>query len=231
VGRSATVDDDALLAEQLEYYRQRAPEYDRTATPPDDPLAPFGAEIAAALDRFAPRGDVLEIASGTGGWTLRLLSHASHVTALDAAPEMHEIARAKLGDDPRVRFVVADVFTCQPDRAYDVVFFANWLSHVPPARFSAFWDIVARAIRPDGRVFLIDERVDAWRHEALHEQPIADRSVPIVQRTLSDGTSFRVVKVFWDEAELTRALGDLGWAIRAHPVGPFLWAEGERAGR
>jgi SAM-dependent methyltransferase len=146
---------------------------------------------------------------------------------VDAPP-----ARARLaGHDPRVRFVVADAFTWRSDRAYDVVFFANWLSHVPPTSFADFWNTVARALRPDGRIFLVDEGADAWRHEALREQPVDEGSVPIVHRTLLDGRSFRVVKVFWDEAELAQTLRDLGWSIRAHRVGPFFWAEGERMGR
>lgn len=136
---------DPVLSEQITYYRARAPEYDRTSTPPNDQLRSFGERLDAALDAFAPRGDVLEIASGTGIWTEKLLRHASSVHALDAAPEMHAIARARVGDDVRVSFIPADVFDWEPERRYDVVFFANWLSHVPHARFADLWEVVARA--------------------------------------------------------------------------------------
>jgi len=60
------------------------------------------------LDGFAPAGDVLELARGPGTWTPRLLRDAATLTAVDAAPEMLAIARKRVGDDDRVRFVVAD---------------------------------------------------------------------------------------------------------------------------
>ncbi len=141
------VEPESLIQEQIEYYRRRAPEYDRTSSPaPDDPLALTGTEIQQGLDSFKPSGDVLEIASGTGTWTRLLLQHASSVTALDPAPEMHQEARWKLGDDERVRYIEANIFTWEPDRSYDVVFFANWLSHVPRTLFDSFWTKVASAL-------------------------------------------------------------------------------------
>jgi demethylmenaquinone methyltransferase/2-methoxy-6-polyprenyl-1,4-benzoquinol methylase len=219
---------DALIREQIEYYDARAPEYDRTSTPPGDFLAPFGRAQVEALGHFAPSGDVLEIASGTGSWTVELLRHASSVTALDASAGMIRIARAKVGDDTRVRFVRADVLSWRPDRRYDVVVFANWLSHLPRAAFDAFWAIVAEAVRPNGRVFFADELEDAWRNEALREE-VVEEATSVVRRSLLDGRTFRVVKVFWDPAELRDRLAALGWFVEIHPIGPFFWAEAKRS--
>jgi SAM-dependent methyltransferase len=219
-----------LIREQIAYYDARASEYDATSVPPGDVLAPFGRELTEALHRFAPTGDVLEIAAGTGSWTVELLRHASSVTALDPSEEMIRAARAKVGDDRRVRFVRADVFSWRPDRRYDVVVFANWLSHVPPAAFDAFWDVVGAAIHhPDGRVFFADELEDAWRHDALSEEFVGEASLPVVRRSVLDGREFRVVKVFWNPTELTERLAELGWDMDIHPVGPFFWAGGRRA--
>lgn len=219
---------NALIRDQIEYYDARAGEYDRTSTPPGDVLAPFGQAQVDALDRFGPAGDVLEIASGTGSWTLALLHHASHVTAVDASAEMIARARAKVGTDRRVDFVQADVLSWRPDRRFDVVFFANWLSHVPGWAFEGFWSVVAGALRPGGRVFFVDEHEDAWRHDALAEEFVDDRT-SIVQRTLLDGRTFRVVKVFWNAHDLQERLRALGWDVEIRTVGPFYWAEGRRA--
>jgi len=216
-----------LVDEQVDYYRKRAGEYDATATPPGDSLAIFGDQLAIALDRFRPEGDVLEIACGTGGWTLQLVHHASRITALDSSPEMLELAAARLGNDPRVHFLSADVFSWEPDDRYDVVFFTNWLSHVPLPLFDDFWATVRRALRPGGRVFLLDELQDAWRHEELDEQFVDGIDVPIVQRSLPDGRRFLVVKVLWSATDLASALQSLGWNFDVHPVGPFFWAEGQ----
>src|SRR5262245_66135714 len=45
----------------------------------------------------------------------------------------------------RVDYVVADIFAWRPERPFDFVLFAFWMSHVPPARFEAFWTLVRRA--------------------------------------------------------------------------------------
>jgi SAM-dependent methyltransferase len=223
----ARVEEDALVREQIEYYRARAPEYDVTSSPPGDPLAPYRSQIEMGLDAFRPTGRVLEVASGTGAWTVHLLRYASSVTALDSSQEMHELSRRKIGGDPRLRYLRADVFSWQPDERYDVVFFANWLSHVPPGRFHRFWETVRAALAPAGRVFFADESVDAWRYEEqlFRETSAGDPSVPVVRRSLVDGRTFRVVKNFWTPEELRSTLGAMGWDVGIHTTGPFFWAE------
>jgi cyclopropane fatty-acyl-phospholipid synthase-like methyltransferase len=102
---------------------------------------------------------VLELACGTGLWTVELARHATGVTAVDASPEVMEINRARLreaGHETSVRYVRADLFDWRPDDLYDAVFFGFWLSHVPPERFEAFWKLVRSALRPGGRAFFVD---------------------------------------------------------------------------
>lgn len=226
--RMLAMDEEALLQEQIEYYDKCAGQYDEMATPPDESFVGFGHALDAALDRFAPTGRVLEIASGTGAWTVRLLDYASSVLAVDASPEMIKLARSRVGGDRRVRFVKADAFSWQPDDEFDVVFFASWISHVPPARFDAFWGTVDASLRRGGRVFFVDELRDAWRYEHLREEFLQGHPVPIVRRSLRGGQSFRVVKVYWAEEELESRLRALGWRIGVHAVGPFFWAQGQR---
>jgi len=218
------VSEEDLIREQIAFYRARASRYDETSTPPGDPLAPYGNQVLDALDRFRPTGRVLEIASGTGSWTSFLLRHASSLTALDSSAEMHGLSRLKTGDDPRVRYVEADIFAWTPDDRYNVVFFANWLSHVLPASFDRFWQTVQTALAPGGRVFFTDEATDAWRHETVEgDDP------PVVRRSLPGGRTFRVVKVFWDVAELEAKLRALGWHVELHTAGPFYWGVAQRA--
>ena len=82
------------------------------------------------------------------------------------------------------------------------------------------------ALAPAGRVFLADELEDAWRREELlYEDFAVDPSVPVVHRSLDDGRTFRVVKVFWNAEELRSTLAAMGWEVEVHPAGPFFWAE------
>jgi demethylmenaquinone methyltransferase/2-methoxy-6-polyprenyl-1,4-benzoquinol methylase len=205
-------DIDLLLTEQIAYYRAAAAEYSV------DEVA--ARDFATALDEFGPSGDVLDLACGLGIWTQQLLRHSANVTAVDAAPEMLARARARVGEG-RARFIQANLFEWTPEAKYDFVFFGFWLSHVPLDRFEAFWDLVRTCLKPDGRVFLVDD--NARRPEEL----IYGQASSAVQRRLKDGTTHRVVKVAHQPAELEERLRQLGWRIRVTPVwGPFYYGAG-----
>jgi SAM-dependent methyltransferase len=176
------------------------------------------------VDAFAPRGDVLELACGPGTWTPRLLKSAATVTAVDASPEMLSIARGRVGEDDRVRFVRADLFTWQPDRQYDVVFFGFWLSHVPLARFAEFWRLVDDCLVPGGRVLFVD---DAHRSP---EELVEGAASATIRRRLGDGSTHRAVKVPHAPNTLERRLEALGWDIEVCSVQRwFFWGAGGRA--
>jgi SAM-dependent methyltransferase len=196
------------LAEQRDYYRQRAPEYDewwqrqgRYELEPEARANWFAdmREVEAALDAFGPAGDVLEFAAGTGWWTQHLARHARHVTAVDASAETLALNRRRVG--AHVTHVQADIFDWTPPAGrFDVVFFGYWLSHVPDERVRWFFGQVAAALRPGGRVFL----VDSYHHERLDGD--------LQPRVLNDGRRFSVVKRYWQPEELT---GLAGWRLEA----------------
>ncbi len=214
-----------LLAEQARYYRERAGEYEdwwfrrgRYDHGPDANARWFAdvAEAQDALERFEPTGDVLELACGTGLWTRRLVGHASSVTALDASPEVLQLARASV-DDPRVSYVQADLFEWEPDRTYDVCFFSFWLSHVPEERFQSFWEKVKRAVTPGGRVFFVDSARSERASAVDHTLP--DPAEQTMRRRLADGREYRIVKRFHEPDALQQRLAGLGWnaQIRTTP--------------
>jgi demethylmenaquinone methyltransferase/2-methoxy-6-polyprenyl-1,4-benzoquinol methylase len=169
---------------------------------------------------------VLELACGPGTWTPQLLRRASSVTAVDAAPEMLALARARVdADHKRVRFVRADVFDWRPDRGYDGVVMGFWLSHVPRDRFAAFWQLVDRCLLPGGSVVFVD---DAYRTD---DELVEGEASTTIQRRLRDGTPHRAVKVPYEAGALQCELTELGWDIAVHPTrGPFYWGLGRRVG-
>jgi ubiquinone/menaquinone biosynthesis C-methylase UbiE len=213
--------DYELLEGQLAYYRARAGEYDewflrqgRHDRGPEWNRRWFSEleQVRRELDRFRPTGEVLELACGTGLWTVELARHAAGVTAVDASPEVLEINRARLQEfrpEIPVRYVRADLFDWRPDDSYDVVFFGFWLSHVPPRRFAAFWDLVRSALRPGGRVFF----VDSLATKTLYEKRRLGRDPRgyTTTRRLNDGREFRIVKIFYDPDVLAAWLADMGW--------------------
>jgi demethylmenaquinone methyltransferase/2-methoxy-6-polyprenyl-1,4-benzoquinol methylase len=202
---------DDLLAGQLRYYRARAAEYDETS---------YGAETGARaaipelVDAMGIDGDVLEIAGGTGMWTRELARVARTVQYLDGAPEMAALARERVPAS-NVSFEVADVFSYRPQRQYDVVFFAAWLSHVPLTKFDAFWSVVDTALAPGGRALFLDE-LPARAH--LEPAPFGSEDGPLARRRLTDGSEHVLVKVFWEPAELEARLATIGWTARVTPA-------------
>jgi SAM-dependent methyltransferase len=205
--------------EQLAYYRAVANEYE------DHEIdVPGQDELLSAIDAFRPEGDVLELACGPGVWTEKLLQSASSVTALDGSPEMLARARLRLGAATDVRFIEADLFTWRPERRFDAVFFGFWISHVPDESFDQFWELVKMALHPAGQVFFFD---DSHRTEAeLIEGPDS----PIVQRTVNDGQTFRVIKVPHEPVRLERRLRAMNWDIKVTGTsGPFYWGAGGSA--
>lgn len=220
--------DEALLSEQLSYYRARAGEYDRwwqregrfdRGPDANRRWREEATELERVLERFAPHGEVLELACGTGLWTRHLVHLADTVTAVDAAPEVLAINRARVTDD-RVRYVQADLFDWSPPpHAFDACVFAFWLSHVPQQRFAAFWDMVGGALAPGGRVLFIDSARTHRSTAADHVLPEADQTT--MTRRLDDGREFRIVKQFYEPDALTAQLDTLGWDCDAGSTGEF----------
>lgn len=212
--------DQPLIDEQIAYYRARAAEYDawwfRTGRfdRGEDNNAAWRAEVAqverAVADAVetAKPATVLELACGTGLFTRHLAPRVAALTAVDASPEVIDINRARLAAG-NVRYVEADLFAFEPDRRYDCVFMSFWLSHVPHARFTAFWSMVRRALAPGGFAYLVDSAHDPTSTAANHPTP--DRHAGIVTRRLDDGREFRIVKVFWEPDRLAARLAESGF--------------------
>lgn len=224
-----------LLQQQIDYYRARAPEY-------DDWFYRRGRydlgeahtrqwqqevqQISIQLHDDAEQGHILELAPGTGIWTAELIQIGARVTALDASPEMIEINRAKLASD-KVEYQLTDLFAYQPAREYDMVFFGFWLSHVPADKLAAFLNLAHAALKPGGRLFIIDSRaVDLSRRHA----GTANLGGELQRRELSDGRQFDIVKIYYDPAQLTERLRAHGFDITVQTTDNFfIYADGRKA--
>lgn len=225
-----------LLQHQIEYYSARAPEYDEwfyrqgLYDHGEAQKLQWEREAQIARDQLLGSGrfeHVLELAPGTGIWTQELVKIAERVTAIDASPEMIAINRAKVRSE-KVEYQLADIFQWQPQIQYDMVFFGFWLSHVPADRLSAFLTTVHRALKPGGRLFLVDSQKAEQSTSA--EQDIATRD-DLQKRILNDGRQFEIVKIYYDPADLTTSLRARGFDIEARATPTyFIYADGKRAG-
>jgi 2-polyprenyl-3-methyl-5-hydroxy-6-metoxy-1,4-benzoquinol methylase len=194
--------DKNILHEQIDYYRARAQEYDRSISGAVAVFEP-ATRMLTQLGKF---NQVLELACGTGFWTKTLLQIGGHVTAADAAPEMLQIAREHIGDE-RITYQQLDLFQWQPAETFDLVFFANWLSHVPPEALDDFLNKVRASLHAGGSIALVDQHAPSEADSAIAKEDI------YAVRPLEDGREFTIVKAFYNLSELEEKLTKLGFTV------------------
>jgi demethylmenaquinone methyltransferase/2-methoxy-6-polyprenyl-1,4-benzoquinol methylase len=187
--------ENKILEEQIEYYRARAGEYDETIADYTESFTP----AKSMLEELGKFDEILELACGTGFWTEELLKMGNFVTAVDAASEMLEIARKRLGED-RITFRQVDLFHWQPAGEYDLVFFANWLSHVPPEAMDGFLNNVRKSVRVGGQIAIVDQYAPSEDDKSVAKGDM------YANRPLVDGRIFTIVKIFCDLNDLKKKL-------------------------
>ena len=229
VKSSGAAEEQRVIAEQVAYYRARAPEYDDWFFRRGE--YDHGAEwnrrwraeveeLRSALDAVRPSGRVLELACGTGLWTERLVPRAAELTCVDASPEVIALNRERVGAE-HVEYIRADLFTWQPPRRYDFVFFGFWLSHVPAGAFIPFWSMVARALAPGGRAFFVDSRNHPAAREGGYAEWAPETPASRSRRRVRDGREFEIVKIFYRPGDLETQLRALGWRVAVRGTRTF----------
>lgn len=191
------------MGELVDYYRRRAGEYEAIYAKPErqNDLQRLRSQIPA---RLAGRR-VLEIACGTGYWTVLVAATAQSVVATDLAKEPMRIAQSKDYARRNVRFEIADAYALSPALGrFDGALAIFWWSHIPLTRIDAFLDSLHARLEPGARVVMMDNRyIDG------SSTPIAGRDEDgntYQRRRLSDGSENRVLKNFPPENDLRRAL-------------------------
>lgn len=198
--------EDPILNEQIEYYRARAKEYDGSISGAAE-VFESGKTLLSRLGTF---DSILELACGTGFWTEVLMNMGKEITAVDAAPEMLEIARQRLGSE-QIIYQQVDLFRWKPERQYDLIFFGNWLSHVPPSALDDFLNNVRRAVRPHGILAMVDQYAPSIADEIIAKDDI------YAVRPLEDGRRFTIVKAFYSQSFLEDKLHKLGFDVAFTP--------------
>jgi SAM-dependent methyltransferase len=200
------------------YYAARATEYDAVYLKPERQADLRNIERWVAT--LYARRNVLEIACGTGYWTQFIAPLASHVTAIDAAPEVIRIAKGRVPEG-KVEFLVCDAYDPPRGRPFDAAFAGFWFSHVPKSRQREFLVRLGEALEPGAQVVLLDNLyVDG------SSSPIVERDVEgntYQRRTLSDGSVHRVLKNFPTHAELNSLVSGLSASV-VITEWPYFWA-------
>lgn len=204
--------DDAKLAD---YYRLRAAYYERVYHKPERQ-----ADLRAMEDwvaRSLAGRQVLEIACGTGWWTVHGARACASWLATDLEPATLAVAQTKTLP-AGVAFATVDAYALQtlPAQHFDAAFAGCWWSHVPLQRLSAWIDMLHARLQPGALVVMLDNRFVATSSTPISRRDDAGNTYQ--QRTLDDGSTHEVLKNFPDEAALRALL-----AARARGLAWTLW--------
>jgi len=191
-------------AELVDYYRRRAREYEAIYAKPER-QADLAWLRSHVPQRLAGRR-VLEVACGTGYWTVLAAASARSIVATDAAEEPMRVAMSKDYAGANVRFELADAFALDEELGrFDAALAFFWWSHLPLARIADFLASLHRRLEPGARVVLMDNLYVGGSSTVLSERDAEGNTYQ--RRQLSDGSENRVLKNFPTEADLRASLG------------------------
>jgi predicted O-methyltransferase YrrM len=120
---------------------------------------PSEAGAGAMLRMLAaakPGGRLLELGTGTGlatAWLLDGMGQGASLVSVDIDPEVQAVARAVLGGDLRVAFVIKDgldYVRAQPPASFDLIFADAW-----PGKYEGL-DGALALLRPGG-LYVVDD--------------------------------------------------------------------------
>ncbi len=195
-----------MMREELQHVQLASAEtlggFDRWAPSYDIEPNAFLAATAWVLDR-APLGcggvDVLELGCGTGRHALRAIQEgAASYTGLDGSDGMLSIARQHFRD-PRIAFGQVDLLApWTTPKQYDLALISLVLEHLP--NLDALMVSLARAIKPNGRVRIVD----------LHPERVASGSAAHFR---DGGTDIHFTSFAHDVPMLCIALEQAGFDV------------------
>lgn len=215
---SPNADAEQAVQAMAGYYAERAAVYERVYFKPwrQAELRQLEAWVG---EQFAGRR-VLEIACGTGWWTVHGAAQATAWLATDLNPETMAVARAK-PMPASVQFETVDSYALDAGlgaRRFDAAFAGCWWSHVPLARLPAWLDSLHARLEPGAQVVMLDNR-----YVEGDSTPIARRDADgngYQRRRLDDGSEHEVLKNFPAADEAIARLGprarDARWTETPH---------------
>jgi predicted O-methyltransferase YrrM len=155
--------------------------------------------LLGTLAASKPRGRFLEIGCGAGAstsWMLQSMDSASTLVTVDNDAQLVEIARAHLGEDPRVRFLIEDATETLrrlQGQFFDMVFADSW-----PGKFQEL-ELALNLLAP-GSLYVIDDLLPQPNWPDGH----GDKVVALVRR-LSTDSRLALTKLSWSTGLIVAA--------------------------
>ena len=204
----------------VQYYARRAAEYEQVYSLPH--WQPGLARLREIVPSALAGRRVLEVACGTGYWTVQVAAVAARVSASDINEETLEIARARTATLPHVELRHADAYAVPAGPAtFDGALAALWLSHVDRARMDEFLAAFHARLEPGAVVVMFDERDHPTRTARPGHLDCAGNRYE--WRRLQNGETYEIIKNLFDDRELGALLAPYARDLVVEDLGRF-WA-------
>jgi demethylmenaquinone methyltransferase/2-methoxy-6-polyprenyl-1,4-benzoquinol methylase len=210
-------------AELFAYYDARADGYEDFYQGRGAAIAPLADEypidtagVSALLSSFG-RGDVIDLACGTGFWLSAYSANCASVTLVDQSGPALARCRQRveaLGLPAMSTTIVqGDLFEARlPEASYDSCLLGFLLSHLTDPQTDALFDRLRIILRPRSEIAVIDSVWSEARRPYCQRESFERRTVP-------DGPSFMIRKKYYDRLELESLLLRHGFMPRAEYSG------------
>lgn len=179
------------------YYSERAKEYDETYSRSDPERVREQEKLATLLRQTFTKGNILEIACGTGYWTAFLQQPEATVFATDTSLEMLTLAQQRFsGQKQQPFFFVADAY--QPLQLFPKfvgAFAGCWFSHIPQKKISSFLKTLHSRLREGSSVVFIDNVFRSDLGGELIKKKAENDSWK--KRSLKNGKQFLILKNYY----------------------------------
>ena len=183
------------------YYGKRASKYDASMGYDDPCVVERLTPVISALRDISENRKILELACGPCFWTQQVVAKALSIKATDFNESTLEQARKKNLPWDKVSLEQADAYNLTTVQGeFDMVLAVDWLAHVPRSRINAFLSGIINRIPTGSPVVFIDQLAGPHSWSGVFD----GEGNHIQERTFEGGKTFRVIKHFWTDEELSQ---------------------------
>ena len=193
------------MSELVDYYKQRAREYEEVYYKTDPHRQEEQLLLRETIKTFLAGRDVIDFACGTGWWDFILSETAKSITCLDINKEVLELAKTKEYHCP-IKFEVGDAY--EPpfsEGSFDGALATFWLSHIQKAKLHKWINALHRVLKPGAHILIADNTNIPDIGGPIINKPGDENTYKL--RTLNNGSQHTVLKNYYSAQELVDVFG------------------------
>jgi ubiquinone/menaquinone biosynthesis C-methylase UbiE len=198
--------DSSLQKGMLEYYDERAPEYDETylagggpISIPDPGAYVHGTRLLSSSVRRFCSGTLIDIACGTAFWLPYYAARCPQIALLDQSEQMLVEARKKVESlkiEHKTSIIAGDFLSDELDLPpFQCALTGFFLSHLSEEQEGLFFERLRSILAPQGTLLILDS---VWSEERAKVK----QKEGVQKRMLNNGRCFQVYKRYLSREEV-----------------------------